>query len=87
MWSLRTCAESVAGTDKHEVLKQIAFADTQVGDITAPQTITYTNTGMMAATISDVSLGGANRVNQRGLERETGFEPATCSLEGCRSAN
>ena len=25
--------------------------------------------------------------HQRGLERETGFEPATCSLEGCRSAN
>ena len=21
------------------------------------------------------------------MERETGFEPATCSLEGCRSAN
>jgi hypothetical protein len=21
------------------------------------------------------------------VERETGFEPATCSLEGCRSAN
>jgi MYXO-CTERM domain-containing protein len=39
---------------------QIAFADTQVGDITAPQTITYTNTGMLAATLSDVSLGGAN---------------------------
>jgi hypothetical protein len=24
---------------------------------------------------------------QKGMERETGLEPATCSLEGCRSTN
>ncbi len=27
------------------------------------------------------------RQTKQGLERETGLEPATCSLEGCRSAN
>ena len=30
---------------------------------------------------------GARRARVKGMERETGIEPATCSLEGCRSAN
>ena len=30
---------------------------------------------------------GARRARVKGVERETGIEPATCSLEGCRSAN
>jgi hypothetical protein len=29
----------------------------------------------------------AHQSTLEGLERETGFEPATCSLEGCRSTN
>ncbi|MSP63571.1 MAG: choice-of-anchor D domain-containing protein [Myxococcales bacterium] len=39
---------------------QVQFADTQVGDTTAAMKVTYTNTGMMAATISKIAIDGAN---------------------------
>jgi hypothetical protein len=39
----------------------------------------------MAGRLEPMPIAG--RGSTKEVERETGLEPATCSLEGCRSAN